>query len=64
MTAKGAVRNFLRRADLIAALEYIFVFVLLWVESSFFAVNFLPGTARLLISAFIALAVALVNRKG
>lgn len=63
MTAKGAVRNFLRRDDLIAALEYIFVFVLLWVESSFFAVNFLTGTARLLISALLALAVVLVNIK-
>ena len=63
MTAKGAVRNFLRRDDLIAVLEYIFVFVLLWVESSFFAVNFLSGTARLLISALLALAVVLVNIK-
>lgn len=63
MTAKGAVRNFLRRDNLVTALEYIFVFVLLWVESSFFAVNFLPGTVRLLISAFLALAVVLVNIK-
>lgn len=60
---KRCCRNFLRRDDLIAALEYIFVFVLLWVESSFFAVNFLTGTARLLISALLALAVVLVNIK-
>ena len=63
MTAKNAVLNFLKKDKLTAAAEYISVFLLLWVESSFYAINMLSGTARLMISAVISLAVVLVNIK-